>query len=162
LTETTASDHEHREECDRRQRSQAHSAEPRLRARFTVGQPREHPARGELVRGGPVGHARMVVALGPAVLLLSGCDRAQNALAPESHQARDIASLFWWMMGGAWIGLAVVVSLLVWSWKRRERRGFGDDDTGLKPGEKRAWYVVLGAGIVVPIVIIATLFVVAD
>jgi cytochrome c oxidase subunit 2 len=66
------------------------------------------------------------------------------------------------MMGGAWIGLAVVVGLLLWSWRRRNRRGFGADTTGPKPGEKVGWGVVLGAGIVGPIVVLSTLFVIAD
>jgi cytochrome c oxidase subunit 2 len=102
------------------------------------------------------------LAAGTGVLLLAGCGRTQNALAPESHQSRDIASLFWWMTGGAWIGLAVVVGLLLWSWKRRHRRGFGNDTEGPKPGERRAWGVVLGAGLALPIALLATLFVIAD
>jgi cytochrome c oxidase subunit 2 len=103
-----------------------------------------------------------MAAASPAPLLLAGCGRTQNALAPESHQSRDIASLFWWMMGGAWIGLGIVVLLLLWSWKRRNRRGLGGDRSGAKPGERRSWYVVVGAGIVMPIVVLSTLFVVSD
>jgi cytochrome c oxidase subunit II len=98
----------------------------------------------------------------PAVLLLAGCTHKQDALAPESHQSRDIASLFWWMMGGAWIGLAVVVALLLLAWKRSGRRGVGSDTGGEKPGERLGWYVVVGAGIVLPIVLISTLFAISD
>ncbi|MBV8396895.1 MAG: cytochrome B, partial [Actinobacteria bacterium] len=50
---------------------------------------------------------RSVARLSPllAVPVLGGCGgRTQSSLAPESHAAKDIASLFWWMMGGAWIG----------------------------------------------------------
>jgi cytochrome c oxidase subunit II len=97
-----------------------------------------------------------------AVVPLAGCGGSQNALAPESHQARDIATLFWWMMGGAWVGLGLVVGLLLWSWKRRNRRGFGRDVEGEKPGEKRSWYAVVVLGIVMPIAVISTLFVVSD
>jgi cytochrome c oxidase subunit II len=97
-----------------------------------------------------------------AVVLLTGCGRTQSSLEPESHQARDIADLFWWMMGGAWIGLALVVGLLVWSWKRRNRRGFGTDTEGPKPGERQGWYTVIGLGIAMPIVVISTLFVISD
>ncbi len=94
---------------------------------------------------------------------LAGCGgRTQSSLAPESHAAKDIASLFWWMMGGAWIGLGLVVALLLWSWQRRKRRGFGRDSGGVKPGERVGWLVVVGAGIVVPIVLLATLFVISD
>jgi cytochrome c oxidase subunit 2 len=106
------------------------------------------------------GHAFLLAAL---VLLLAGCGRkTQNALAPESHQARDIASLFWWMMGAAWIGLALVVGLLLLSWRRAGRRGLGADTAGEKPGERAGWYVVVGAGIVLPMVVLSTLFVVSD
>jgi cytochrome c oxidase subunit 2 len=66
------------------------------------------------------------------------------------------------MMGGAWLGLGLVVGLLLWSWKRRKRRGWGDDVEGDKPGEKRSWYAVIGLGIVMPIVVISALFVVSD
>jgi cytochrome c oxidase subunit II len=106
---------------------------------------------------------RLCAALLLAVVLpLAGCREQQNSLAPKSHQARDIASLFWWMMGGAWLGLALVVGLLFWSWKRRNRRGFGDDTEGPKPGERASWYVVVGLGIAMPIAVISTLFVISD
>jgi cytochrome c oxidase subunit 2 len=101
-------------------------------------------------------------ALVPAGLLLAGCRETQNTLAPKSHQSRDIASLFWWMMGGAWIGLGVVVALLLLAWKRSNRRGVGGDTEGPKPGERVGWYVVVGAGIVAPIVLLATVFVISD
>ena len=96
------------------------------------------------------------------MLLLAGCGHTQNALEPASHQSQDIASLFWWMMGGAWIGLALVVGLLLLSWKRRNRRGFGSDVAGRKPGEKAGWAVVVGGGIVAPMAVCVTLFVIAD
>jgi cytochrome c oxidase subunit 2 len=105
--------------------------------------------------------ARLLL-LASSILLLPGCERAQNSLHPRSHQARDIANLFWWMMGGAWIGLALVVALLLLSWKRAKRRGIGRDTEGDKPGERPGWYVVVGAGIVMPIVLISALFIVAD
>jgi cytochrome c oxidase subunit 2 len=101
-------------------------------------------------------------ALVPATGLLTGCGRTQNSLAPESHASKDIASLFWWMMGGAWIGLGLVVVLLLWSWKRRGRRGFGSDTEGPKPGERVSWYVVVGAGIVGPLILLSALFVISD
>jgi cytochrome c oxidase subunit 2 len=101
-------------------------------------------------------------ALGVGVLALAGCGgKDENSLAPASHQAHDIANLFWWMMGVAWVGLGSVVFLLVWAW-RRNRRGFGDDREGVQPGERTAWKVVIGAGVALPIVLIAALFVVAD
>jgi cytochrome c oxidase subunit 2 len=106
---------------------------------------------------------RTGVLLLPAALLLSGCGRkTQSALAPESHQSRDIADLFWWMMAGAWIGLALVVALLLLAWRRSHRRGVQGDRTGEKPGEKLGWIVVVGAGIVLPIALLVTLFVVSN
>ncbi|HEX6761618.1 MAG TPA: cytochrome c oxidase subunit II [Gaiellaceae bacterium] len=91
-------------------------------------------------------------------LIAAGCDEQQNALAPKSHQATDIARLFWWMMGIAWGGLALVVLMLLLAW-RRARRKRSDDP---KEGERTAFRVVIGGGIVFPIVLIAALFVVAD
>ena len=104
---------------------------------------------------GPHRHA---LALLPAAVLLAGCDKTQNALAPESHQSKDIASLFWWMMGGSWLGLALIVGLLLYAWRRRGSAG----PENRKPGEKAAWYVVLGLGVVTPIVVIAAIFVIGD
>jgi cytochrome c oxidase subunit 2 len=98
----------------------------------------------------------------PVAVLTAGCGRTQSSLAPQSHASKDIASLFWWMMGGAWIGLGLVVALLLLSWRRRGRRGFGSDTQGPKAGEKVGWYVVIGGGIVVPIVLLAALFVISD
>jgi cytochrome c oxidase subunit 2 len=96
-------------------------------------------------------------------LMLAGCGAgAQSALAPKSHQARDIASLFWWMTGVAVVGVAIVTGLLLLAWKRRNRVGAGGDTEGDKPGERLAWYVVVGAGIVTPIALVATLFVISD
>jgi cytochrome c oxidase subunit 2 len=83
-------------------------------------------------------------------------------LAPQAPQAREIASLFWWMMGGAWIGLGIVVGLLLWAWKRRHRRGFGSDTDGDKPGERASWYVVVGGGVVAAIAVLVTVFVAGD
>ena len=104
-------------------------------------------------------HAAAAAVLLPAVTLLAGCSGSdQNALAPESHQSGDIARMFWWMVGGAWIGLALIVALLVWSWRRAHRPGLGDDTRG----EKAAWCVVLGLGIATPIVVMAAIFVIGD
>jgi heme/copper-type cytochrome/quinol oxidase subunit 2 len=65
------------------------------------------------------------------------------------------------MMSVAFVGMGVIVFLLLLAWKRRHRRGIGSDTEGDKPGERFAWYVV-GAGVVLPIIILATLFVVSD
>src|SRR5579884_1084422 len=98
------------------------------------------------------------LALAASVLLVAGCDEQQDALAPRSHQATDIATLFWWMMGIAWGGLALVVALMLLAWWRAHRR----PGHAPKEGERLAYRVVLGGGVVMPIVLIAALFVVAD
>jgi cytochrome c oxidase subunit II len=66
------------------------------------------------------------------------------------------------MMGGAWAGLALIVALLLTSWKRRDRRGLGRDVEGDKPGERPSWYVVVCAGIALPVVLLSTLFIISD
>jgi len=96
------------------------------------------------------------------LLVLAGCSSRQSTLAPESHQARDIASLWWWMMGVAWIGFGVVAGILLLAWVRRDRRGIGRDREGAKPGEKISTAVVLGLGVAMPILLIAALFFVSD
>jgi len=109
----------------------------------------------------PRGVARAVgrwSAVGAACLLLAGCGNEQDALAPKSHQASDIARLFWWMMGIAWFGLALVVALILVAWRRAHRRPGHD----VKEGEKLGFRVVIGAGIVMPIVLISALFVVGN
>jgi cytochrome c oxidase subunit II len=102
---------------------------------------------------------------GAGVLALSGCgDGAdtQNALNPQSHASRDIASLWWWMMGIAWGGLALVTILLVLAWVRARRRSVETYPAHDKPGERGAWTVVLGLGVVVPVILLSALFLVAN
>jgi cytochrome c oxidase subunit 2 len=102
------------------------------------------------------------VALVPLALMLAGCGKKQSALAPESHQSQDIATLFWWMTGIAAVGLGVVVALLLLAWTRSGRRGAAGDTQGPKPGERVGWYVVVIGGVAVPILLISALFVVAN
>jgi cytochrome c oxidase subunit II len=105
--------------------------------------------------------ARLVT---PAVLVLAvaGCGTHQNALAPESHQARDIASLWWWMLGISIFGVGLIAGLLLLAWIRRSRRGIGRDTAGLEPGERASTVVVLALGVAMPLALIAALFVVSD
>ena len=94
------------------------------------------------------------------VVALAGCgSNGQNVLHPYSRPAKDIASLWWWMLGGSVFGLALVVGLLVAAWARRSR---SDPEPGPKPGERKGWIVVIGLGIVMPIAVVASLFVIAD
>ena len=95
-------------------------------------------------------------------MLLAGCGGSQNTLAPHSHASGDIANLFWVMMAVAFGGLALVTGLLVWAWVRRGTRGFGSDPDDPHPGEKQAWVVVVGMGVVFPLIVVVALFIVAN
>ena len=95
--------------------------------------------------------------------LLAGCGGSQDTLAPHSHAASDISNLFWVMTGVAFGGLALVTGLLVWAWVRRRKRGFGaTDPDDPHPGERPAWFVVVGGGVVFPLMVIVALFIVGD
>jgi cytochrome c oxidase subunit II len=96
------------------------------------------------------------------LLALTGCGGRQSPLSPQSHQAGDIASLWWWMFGGACVGFAAVAAILALAWARRNRRGVGDDNTGAHPGERFSTRIVLGFGVALPIVVLVTLFAIAD
>jgi cytochrome c oxidase subunit II len=96
------------------------------------------------------------------VLTLAGCGGSQNALNPHSHASTDIANLFWVMMAVAFGGLALITGLLVYAWVRRGRRGFGAAPDDPHPGEKPAWFVVVGMGVVFPLTVIVALFIVSN
>ena len=83
-------------------------------------------------------------------LVLSGCGSKQDALAPRSAAARGITSLWWDMLIGASLGLGLVALVLVMSWVHRRRE--------LADAERRGWRVVLGLGFVIPILVLAALF----
>jgi cytochrome c oxidase subunit 2 len=94
--------------------------------------------------------------------VLAGCGGSQNALNPHSHASTDLANLFWVMMAVAFGGLALVTGLLVWAWVQRGRRGFRSDPDDPHPGEKQAWFVVVGMGVVFPLAVVVALFIVSD
>jgi cytochrome c oxidase subunit 2 len=96
------------------------------------------------------------------LLTLAGCGGDQNTLAPHSHAATDIANLFWVMMAVAFGGLALVTGLLVFAWVRRGKRGLGADAEDPHPGERPAWFVVVGMGVVFPLTVIVALFIVSN
>jgi cytochrome c oxidase subunit 2 len=81
-------------------------------------------------------------------LVAGGCGSKQSALDPQSPNARGIATIWWVMLAGSVLGLAVIVGLLVASWFRRRRRGSD------RPGT----VVVLVLGIATPILVLAALF----
>jgi cytochrome c oxidase subunit 2 len=105
----------------------------------------------------PALRSAYVVLAGPVAFLLGGCGSAQDTLSPQGPPAREIASLWWWMMGGSFVGLAVVSGLLVLAWVRRGKMG-----PGREPGERLSWIVVVGLGLGAMMAGLVALFVVAD
>jgi cytochrome c oxidase subunit II len=86
-------------------------------------------------------------------LLIAG----QNVLHPHSPAEHSISVLWWVMLGGAWIGLALVAVLLILGWTRRRR-----DSLPFGGGERGATRLVIGLGIAMPIVVLTALFLWSD
>jgi cytochrome c oxidase subunit 2 len=99
--------------------------------------------------------------LAPALALLfvcAGCGSKQNALDPHSKPAHGITSLWWNMLAGSALGLAIVAGILLAAYVRRNRPGV----PGARDGDRVAWTVVLGLGIVVPVLVLSSLFLFAN
>jgi cytochrome c oxidase subunit 2 len=89
-----------------------------------------------------------------APLALTACGSKQNALDPHSRAARGIASLWWNMLIGASLALSIVALVLLLAWVRRRRPGI----PRVRDGDRAAWGVVIGLGLVVPILVLSALF----
>ncbi len=90
------------------------------------------------------------------VLLSTGCG-SENLLRPASPQEHKIATLFWVMMGVAWLGVGFITFLLALGWLRRNRETL--------PGggrERVATALVVSLGVAAPIVSLTALFVWSD
>jgi len=93
-----------------------------------------------------------------AVPLLGGCGGGnQNALHPESAPERSITHLWWVMFDAAAVGFGVIVVLLFLGWWRRNRPQLPGGG-----GDRAATALVVGLGVVIPIVVLAALFVWSD
>jgi cytochrome c oxidase subunit 2 len=90
-------------------------------------------------------------------LVLGGCD-TQSPLSPHSRASGDIATLWWWMLGAATIVFLGAVGLLVVSWFRRDRPGL----PLLGRSERANHGLVIGFGIVIPVVVLIVLFAISD
>jgi cytochrome c oxidase subunit 2 len=91
------------------------------------------------------------------VLVVAGCGGNQNTLHPASKQEHAISQLWWVMLTGASIGFGVVLFLLLLGWVRRNRPNL---PFGL--GERAAGGIVVALGVVVPVIVLALLFVWSD
>jgi cytochrome c oxidase subunit 2 len=91
-------------------------------------------------------------------LVLAGCGSKQDALEAHSKAARGIASLWWIMLAGAVVAFGVIAGILFLAWIRRSRPGI----PGVQDGDRAALRAVIGLGVVLPIVVLAALFVFAD
>jgi cytochrome c oxidase subunit 2 len=88
------------------------------------------------------------------LLLCAGCGSKQDVLDPHSGPARGITSLWWNMLIGSALGLAIVAGILLLAYARRNRTD--------GPSDRVAWGVVLGLGFVVPILVLCSLFLFAN
>jgi cytochrome c oxidase subunit 2 len=91
-------------------------------------------------------------------VLVAGCGGEQSTLDTHSPQAHDIAILWWWMLGIASVVFFGAVALLALAWWRRRTPGL--PVVGENEGINRN--LVLTFGIAVPIVVLVTLFLVAN
>jgi cytochrome c oxidase subunit 2 len=101
--------------------------------------------------------AKRALGVALAVLFLAGCGSKTDTLAPHGPQAAQIASFWWWLLGGCSFGLLFVTGMLLLAWFRRRSMG-----PGREPGEKAGWIVILTLGVGVMVVGLVVLFVVAD
>ncbi|HTX46674.1 MAG TPA: cytochrome c oxidase subunit II [Solirubrobacteraceae bacterium] len=100
----------------------------------------------------------VVLLVGCGPLLLAGCGGDQSMLAPASKQSHDIEVLWWWMLGAAVVVFFGAVALLGMAWFRRGTRGlplFGERESVPQA-------MVIGFGVVIPVVTLVVLFGVSD
>ena len=87
--------------------------------------------------------------LGLALLTLAGCDGQQSALAPAGTGAQSIATLFWWMAGGALAVWLVVMGIALYA-------------THAHPEAhsiRGARWLIIGGGVIFPVVVLTGLLV---
>jgi cytochrome c oxidase subunit 2 len=92
-----------------------------------------------------------------AAALLGGCGD-QSTLSPKSRPAREISTLWWWMLVVASVVFAGAVGMLALAWWRRRRTGL----PFLGEREQAISGLVVAFGIVIPAVVLVSLFVVAN
>jgi cytochrome c oxidase subunit II len=92
------------------------------------------------------GVPRLATAAGLGVFL-AACGGPQSALAPAGQEAERIATLFWWMTGGAAVVWLAVVALGWYAVRARLEA----------QGHRWASFWIIGGGAVVPTVVLAAL-----
>ena len=80
---------------------------------------------------------------------LSGCSGVQSALAPAGRDAERIATLFWWMTGGALVVWVLVIALAVYLAR------LGGDPMN----RRRNSTLVIGGGVAIPTAVLTILLV---
>jgi cytochrome c oxidase subunit 2 len=112
------------------------------------------------VSGAPKRAVRaLAVVLALLLCPLAGCGGDQSALEPRSRASHEIATLWWWMLVIACVVFAGALGLLGIAWLRRRRAGLpvpGDERPKLNLG------LVIVFGIVIPVAVNVTLFVIAN
>jgi cytochrome c oxidase subunit 2 len=98
------------------------------------------------------------VALIAAAAGLGGCGGNQSIVSPRSHQTHVISVLWWWMLGAATVVFVGAVGLLVLAWIRRRTEGL--PFFGSREDVPRG--MVIGFGIVIPLVVLLVLFATSD
>jgi cytochrome c oxidase subunit II len=96
--------------------------------------------------------------LAAMTLALAGCGGGQSTLDPHSQPAREISTLFWWMLAVAGTVLGGALFLLLIGWIRRDRPGL--PILGQAEGVSRVLVVVFG--IAIPLGVNVALFTVAN
>jgi cytochrome c oxidase subunit 2 len=90
---------------------------------------------------------RVITTAVASTLALSGCSGIQSSLAPAGHDAERVAVLFWFMTIGSiaiWVG---VVALALFYSRPHEA----------SPNRRRDRWLIVGAGVVFPVVVLTIL-----
>jgi cytochrome c oxidase subunit II len=94
---------------------------------------------------------------GGLAFALAGCG-GQSTLDPRSEPAREVATLWWWMLGAAGLVLGGALFLLFLGWLRRSRPGL----PVLGRDNKAGTVLVIVFGFAIPLVTNVALFVVGN
>jgi cytochrome c oxidase subunit 2 len=89
------------------------------------------------------------IVLSSLFTVLAGCDGQQSALNPAGAGAQSIATLFWWMAGGALVIWAVVMGIALYATQAHPE----------KHGIRSARWLILGGGIIFPVVVLTGLLI---